>query len=702
DGTQVSILRCYKIVPKDERPGSHDGEAHPMDSNEGPPNKRVRLSEEEFHKLEHDFILLKQDTLLKNLEMFGYDEGIEVVLRNNRSGIDLIELGIPLCEGLGIPAHHVYIEILVNLIQEIVDFLYQEASRNRDLLLKLQPLMLEYVETRYINRICLALLDILPKPNDISIYLPILDDEEAMENIKQLLWLERPDYFKETAFQAIERYTSDSIMMDLSCEINSPIITTKIRASRQRARLDVYGIFIGPDLLIPICRQEHSNILELLRLIGDHTQLYDIAVAILAELYSQSGLAIYCNLRFDLLMAFHRNGVKKITDFDPIFQFVWLLEAAILKDSPADERIASLYNRCATARGGLPTRTTGMRKFSALAMILRASFAVDWCARQAFQVIWNSHRHLSEIKLLFDLIEMGFGARLATKFGIRPRVADNLPYPIEEMSKCLRELKKRVPLYERMTDEQKRNTFEAMGGSAETNEYYNLRKSIYLQVKSNASSSCLLAQFVLDRFKLRDYVSLLVVFSPKVVKLWHAATPPPSPPMWPSGWPCPSSRGRGPGPVPPLLRTFLQIHYQQPERAFELLSNKLALHVIVWKFFVPLAINHAPTHEAVLRLILHIQFMVQQHERGSVHYYSNALTTLVEMVEALASARFAAAPLVVDPLDFAFLYREICDAQARFGQDFAFTYSNAPSTLKLLDLYANDPRVRGGFQVPMV
>ncbi|KAJ9082456.1 hypothetical protein DSO57_1004377 [Entomophthora muscae] len=139
-------------------------------------------------------------------------------------------------------------------------------------------------------------------------------------------------------------------------------------------------------------------------------------------------------------------------------------------------------------------------------------------------------------------------------------------------------------------------------------------------------------------------------------------------------------------PYLPLVHSFLLIYYQQPEHAPAVFSNRMPLHVVVWRFLVPLAIDHEPIHQELLCLIIHVQSLISTNSSGGVQHYSKAIGNLIYIVENLLSSLGSGSnKLAVDPKKFAKLYHQIGDYMVSFGPDHCFGTINAPVTTKFLN-----------------
>ncbi|KAJ9082455.1 hypothetical protein DSO57_1004376 [Entomophthora muscae] len=84
-------------------------------------------------------------------------------------------------------------------------------------------------------------------------------------------------------------------------------------------------------------------------------------------------------------------------------------------------------------------------------MVLRASFVMYWLAWQAFNFIRSTNAPLSELKLVFDLMEIGFSSRLIAKYGIREELSKDIPKTITDMTTSLRELIAKIPQHKSLS-----------------------------------------------------------------------------------------------------------------------------------------------------------------------------------------------------------------------------------------------------------
>lgn len=295
-------------------------------------------------------------------------------------------------------------------------------------------------------------------------------------------------------------------------------------------------------------------------------------------------------------------------------------------------------------------------------------------------------------------MEIGFSARLAAKHGFKYAIPAGLPQPVEEMARSMRSLKNLVASLGELSDEGMRNTMESINTSSEDNLYLIIRKSVYAHAKSNAVACSLLGQFVLDRFKTKDHLSVHVVLSvlrqlvvkfekekPRVIQAWTRDVAPVSTDPSKSDGVLFSEKHGLLDPFLPLLRSFLNVFYLNPARVFDLFdpAHKNAIQIIMTKFLVPLATKHWPSHLALLHLIIHIQSLLRQHESSSVMNYSYALNALGQVTESLILS-LSDFRNHADYNDAINLYMTIRNTQDKFGPEYAFTYLNAPKVLEVL------------------
>lgn len=296
-------------------------------------------------------------------------------------------------------------------------------------------------------------------------------------------------------------------------------------------------------------------------------------------------------------------------------------------------------------------------------------------------------------------MDKGFASRMLAKYGVQAIQSNKVADSVEKMAKLLRDLRSTSQVHRTLSDEALRNAIESMNTAPgdKSSPIFQLRAAVYLNAKVDAISSSLLGQFVIDRFKEKDFGALHAVLSvlrqlvskaesekEQLLVSWSRTWPPVTgkePPLAVSF----SVRHGISDPYLPLFHTLLNFHYQQPERAFELLSNKNATTVLIWRFLCPLALVHYPTQEALLDLIIHIQGLISSYDSGSVYCYRGSISVMASIVDTLANAWCRGLSKdQIDPTNFGSHYRKIADNMVKFGSQYDLTVADTPNAARLL------------------
>ena len=94
--------------------------------------------------------------------------------------------------------------------------------------------------------------------------------------------------------------------------------------------------------LPPRQRRQKGVIKELVEMIGNSVELYNLVLQFLRTLFLRTREEHYCSLRDELLMAFHDADIKEIRQVDPCHKFCWCLDACIRDRSIDSKRLKEL------------------------------------------------------------------------------------------------------------------------------------------------------------------------------------------------------------------------------------------------------------------------------------------------------------------------------------------------------------------------
>ncbi|KAF9099042.1 Cofactor of BRCA1 [Mortierella sp. AD031] len=174
--------------------------------------------------------------------------------------------------------------------------------------------MLPYIEVEGLQELPLSLLARYPDRMTDSII-----DKIAPKVVQRRVWLSNPDKFRNDIIPVVNAYRTDPeiirMSMDMSVEHPTQVITQ---------------------------RRSHPSIKQLLDFIGGDMQLYNNVMNSLRSLFIQTNDAIYCTLRYDILMACHEANVRSITKMDPSHELVWNLDACNRTLSMDERRVENI------------------------------------------------------------------------------------------------------------------------------------------------------------------------------------------------------------------------------------------------------------------------------------------------------------------------------------------------------------------------
>ncbi|KAF9940917.1 Cofactor of BRCA1 [Mortierella alpina] len=183
--------------------------------------------------------------------------------------------------------------------------------------------MLPYLDVADLQELPLALLGRFPEKMTKDIINKIGASEDlfkiAPKEVKRRIWLSNPGKFRRDIVPIVKAYSSDPdiirLAKEMRFEVPAPVITQ---------------------------RRSHPSIKQLLDVVGGKIELYDYIGSHLRSLFIQTNEAIYCTLRFDLLMAMHEADLGSITKVDPCHELVWNLDACNRTMSMDDRRVENI------------------------------------------------------------------------------------------------------------------------------------------------------------------------------------------------------------------------------------------------------------------------------------------------------------------------------------------------------------------------
>ncbi|KAG0244567.1 Cofactor of BRCA1 [Actinomortierella wolfii] len=183
--------------------------------------------------------------------------------------------------------------------------------------------MLPYIEVEGLQDLPLALLGRFPDRMSDSIIDKIAENDDlfraAPQEVKRRIWLAHPSKFRDDVIPIVKAYRTDPNIIrmakDMSIDQPAKVITQ---------------------------RRAHPSIKQLMDIVGGNLNLYNHIGTYLRSLFIQTNDAVYCTLRFDLLMAMHEANLGSITKVDPCHELVWNLDACNRTLSMDDRRVENI------------------------------------------------------------------------------------------------------------------------------------------------------------------------------------------------------------------------------------------------------------------------------------------------------------------------------------------------------------------------
>ncbi|KAG0270513.1 Cofactor of BRCA1 [Actinomortierella ambigua] len=183
--------------------------------------------------------------------------------------------------------------------------------------------MLPYIEVDGLQDLPLTLLGRFPDRMSDSIIDKIAESDDlfraAPQEVKRRIWLAHPSKFRDDVIPIVKAYRTDPTIIrmakDMSIEQPAKVITQ---------------------------RRAHPSIRQLMDIVGGNLNLYNHIGTYLRSLFIQTNDAVYCTLRFDLLMAMHEANLGSITKVDPCHELVWNLDACNRTLSMDDRRVENI------------------------------------------------------------------------------------------------------------------------------------------------------------------------------------------------------------------------------------------------------------------------------------------------------------------------------------------------------------------------
>ncbi|KAF8924314.1 Cofactor of BRCA1 [Dissophora ornata] len=183
--------------------------------------------------------------------------------------------------------------------------------------------MLPYIEVEGLQELPLTLLGRFPDRMTKDIIDKIGESEElfkiAPQEVRRRVWLSNANKFRDDVIPIVKAYKTDPEVIRMAKEMSIEHPTKVISQ-----------------------RRNHPSIKQLLEIVGGNPKLYNHIGTYLRSLFIQTNEAVYCTLRFDLLMAMHEANLGSITKVDPCHELVWNLDACNRTLSMDERRVDNI------------------------------------------------------------------------------------------------------------------------------------------------------------------------------------------------------------------------------------------------------------------------------------------------------------------------------------------------------------------------
>jgi hypothetical protein len=136
------------------------------------------------------------------------------------------------------------------------------------------------------------------------------------------VWLSNPNKFQNDIIPIVKAYMNDPeiirMSMEMSADQPTQVINQRYSAVFPSVRsvriieLALVLLFLTTSLLFKHHRRSHASIKKLLDFIGGDMQLYNNVMNSLRSLFVLTNDAIYCTLRYDVLMACHEANIRAV------------------------------------------------------------------------------------------------------------------------------------------------------------------------------------------------------------------------------------------------------------------------------------------------------------------------------------------------------------------------------------------------------
>ncbi|XP_065183677.1 negative elongation factor B-like [Sycon ciliatum] len=240
----------------------------------------------------------------------------------HRFSTPVVESAIPLLDLLGRPRHEFHMSVLTKFTETLSAKVKEFNAEQKGKLLS-EIIFLAHIQP--VQQLLKELLSVLkPVPGNLLELLASNPKAYACCPIhtKREIWEQRSDLFCEEVNTILERYMDEKETAVLSADAGAQ---------------DAAHFFE----IAPRTRRQHSCLTQLVDMVASSQNLYSVLCSLLRTLFGQSGIAHYCTVRMDVLMALHETQHMLVRQ-DPCHKLTWCLDACVREHKIDEKRIKEI------------------------------------------------------------------------------------------------------------------------------------------------------------------------------------------------------------------------------------------------------------------------------------------------------------------------------------------------------------------------
>ncbi|KAI9308217.1 cofactor of BRCA1-domain-containing protein [Cunninghamella echinulata] len=266
------------------------------------------------------------DEKIKSL-LSQYDpiDAIRSIQQDYGLDLDGIDASYPLLDLCGYSRLEIHLACLDALNNSIIEKINKDSFQLEhfyDIFQRTFP----YIHIPYMQPIPMKLLEKFERQIDDGILEQLKGNLAVFENcplnIKKRIWKDDEHFFQQQMLGMLNDYHHDE-------------------------RLQTLAMNLKPDSYQEVIeeRRTHPITLRIIEIIGGDPILYTMFMKMIRLVFEATPYPSLCSLRVDILMSFHDQDVKQITDIDQSRQLIWSLDTCV-RNQNMDEAIISKIKEC--------------------------------------------------------------------------------------------------------------------------------------------------------------------------------------------------------------------------------------------------------------------------------------------------------------------------------------------------------------------